>query len=103
METCYEYYTDEKWACISSDEKKVINRIMELHEAHPDEVVISNRPENNQGVMVAKIPRAWIKLPSPPKKRVLTDEQRREAGERMRNALNKRKKSATIDEDESDE
>ena len=65
METCYEYYTDEKWACISSDEKKVINRIMELHEAHPDEVVISNRPESNQGVMVAKIPRAYPILPCP--------------------------------------
>ena len=71
METCYEYYTDEKWACISSDEKKVINRIMELHEAHPDEVVISNRPESNQGVMVAKIPRTFS--------RVLTN--RRRSGE----------------------
>ncbi len=103
METCYEYYTDEKWACISSDEKKVINRIMELHEAHPNEVVISCSPENNQGVIVAKIPRVWIKLPSPPKKRILTDEQRRIAGERLRNSLNKSKNQPTINEDESDE
>lgn len=103
METCYEYYTDEKWACISSDEKKVINRIMELHEVHPDEVVISSYPGSNQGVIVAKIPRVWVKLPSPPKKRVMTDEQRRIAGERLRSSLNKSKKSATIDEDESDE
>ena len=56
METCYEYYTDEKWACISSDEKKVINRIMELHEAHPDEVVISNRPESKADCNSSIIP-----------------------------------------------
>ncbi len=103
METCYEYYTDEKWACISSDEKKVINRIMELHEAHPNEVVISCSPENNHGVIVAKIPRTWVKLPSPPKKRVMTDEQRKAAGERLRNSLNKSKNQPIINEDESDE
>lgn len=103
METCYEYYTDEKWACVSSDEKKVVNRIMKLHEEHPDMVVISSYPGSNQGAIVAKIPRSWVKLPSPPAKRIMTDEQRREAGERLKSALNKGKNQPTINEDESDE
>lgn len=102
METVYEYYTDEKRACVSSDEKKVINRIMTLAKDHPDDVLISKRPENNDGVMVAYVPRVWIKLPSPPKTRVMTEEQRMIAAERLRNALNNRKNSAKIDEDESD-
>lgn len=103
METVYEYYTDEKRACVSSDEKKVINRIMALAKDHPDDVLISKRPENNDGVMVTYVPRAWIKLPSPPKTRVMTDEQREKVAERLRNARNNRKISPKIDEDEEDE
>ena len=103
METVYEYYTDEKRACVSSDEKKVVNRIMSLVKDHPDDVLISKRPENNDGVLVAYVPRTWIKLPSPPKTRVMSEEQRAVAAERLRNARNNRKISAKIDEDEEDE
>lgn len=101
METAYEYYTDEKRACVSSDEKKVVNHILALAKEYPNEVYISNHPGSNQGVIVAYIPRAWVKLPRPPKK--ISEEQRAKMSERMKNLRTLKKSDPDLDENESDE
>lgn len=103
METAYEYYTDEKQACVSSNEKKVVNHILALAEEYPDEVYISSHPGSNLGAIVAYVPRSWIRLPRPPKKRSMTDEQRKAVGERLRATRNTIVSDSTTDEDESDE
>lgn len=103
METAYEYYTDEKRACVSSDEKKVVNHILALAEEYPDEVCISSHPGSNQGVVVAYIPRSWIRLPKPPKKTNMTEEQRKAVGERLRATRNTIVLDSVINENESDE
>lgn len=91
-ETAYEYFTDETSATVSSNEKRVINRLARLAENHPDEVAIIFPPERNGGVMVARIPRRWVKLPSPPPKgRQMSDEQRDAARERLKALRNSHK------------
>lgn len=84
-ETCVEYLDVDTHATFCSSEKKWINKIIKLQAAHPDEVEILYMPEDNHGVILAHIPKKWLKV-SPPKKMNLTDEQRAAAAERMRQA-----------------
>lgn len=87
-ETCVEYLDVDKHATFCSSERKWINKIIKLQQEHPDEVEILYMPEKNEGVILAHIPKRWLKI-SPPAKRVMTDEQRAAAAERMK-ALRKK-------------
>lgn len=73
--------TDEQ-ATISSSERKYINKILKLHESNPAEVKVIIAPEDNHGVIVANIPKSYIKVP-PPRKVNYTDEQRAALAERL--------------------
>ena len=103
METAYEYVVNERNALVSSDEPKVIRRVEELARKFPEEVLIQRSPKENHGVLVARVPRTWIKLPTPPRSLNLSDEQREAVKNRLRNAREQRKTSSILDEDESDE
>lgn len=88
-ETCIDYLTVDDSASFCSSETKWINKILKLKESHPDEVQIQVMPEDNDGMMLAQIPKSWLKI-SPPKKREMTDEQRAIVAERLANARSKR-------------
>ena len=88
-ETCVEYLDADPHATFFSAERKWVNKILKLKEAYPDEVDIREYPENNNGNILAHIPKSWLKI-SPPKKRTMTDEQRAEAALRLANARSKR-------------
>lgn len=76
METQTGYLTEDHVLWFSSDERKWITRILKLAEAHPEEVTIRKRPEENDGCIYATMPAAWLKI-GPPRKLELTEEQRR--------------------------
>ena len=87
-ETGIEYINTESHATFFSSEIKWINKIASLKEKHPNDVEITYAPEDNGGVVVAHIPKSWMKI-SPPAKRTMTDEQRAAAAERLRSAREK--------------
>ena len=82
METACEY-TDETMV-VSTDERWLINRILKFKEQRPADITIIRLPENNDGCLYCKMPANWLKI-SPPAKRNLTDEQRKEIGQRLQN------------------
>lgn len=85
METALNYL-DDKVMFVSSDEPRMRSRISKLAEAHPSECVITVRPENNDGCMVAKMPASWLKI-GPPRKgshREYTEEEKEQLRERMK-------------------
>ena len=84
-ETSYEYFTDDKLAVISTNEKRIVNQVLRLAQDRPEDVVIQFLPEKNGGVLVAKVPRSWIKKPSPP--RAVSDEQRARMSEQFKNRV----------------
>ena len=104
-ETSYEYITNAPRALISTSEPKIIRHMLRLADEHPVDVDIRFMPENNDGVLVARVPRPWIKKPSPP--RVVSDEQRKKMSEAFKNRFGNqnpfRKNQARIDEDGEDE
>ncbi len=87
METDINYWGQEidgnKVASFSSDERRWVTKIKKLKALYPDEVTIRAMPENNDGCIYAFVPAAWVKV-NPPRKVVLTEEQRRQRGEQLR-------------------
>lgn len=81
METCCEY-TDKERMYLSTDERRLITRILRFYEKHPDDVTIIKRPEENDGCLYCIVPPSWLKI-TPPVKRELTEEQRKASSERM--------------------
>lgn len=83
METCFNYSTPDM-GFFSSDERRHINRIHRLKEQYPDQVEIIREPDENDGCIYARVPVRWLRV-QPPVKKVMTEEQRQVASERMRN------------------
>ena len=83
-ETGFEYLVEENFATIWSSERKWINKINKLKQSYPDEVQIKHTPEDNHGMIYARVPKNWFKL-TPPRKVNLTEEQRAALSERMKN------------------
>lgn len=84
METALNYL-DDKIMYISTDEPKWKNRLLKLAAERPDEITITNRPEDNDGCLCCKCPAQWLKI-APPARRDLSDEERAAIGERLKSA-----------------
>ena len=87
-ETSVGYVESDSYASFCSNERKWINRIFKLKESHSKDVQIIEDPETNGGVLIAHIPKSWLKI-NPPKKMNLTEERKAELAARMRGAKNK--------------
>lgn len=88
-ETAMDYLSENSTATFSSSETKWINKIQKLANEYPDEVNIMQRPDDNQGYLVAHIPKSWFKV-APPRKCNYTEEQRAAMAERLAAARNKK-------------
>lgn len=73
----------------SSNEQKWIGRIKRLAEKNPECVILAE-PKGNHGFIYARMPTSWLKV-SPPKKVVMTEEQRIAAAERLRKVMESNK------------
>lgn len=71
METCFTYTSETMY--VSSDERKIINRIHKFKKNFPDQVVITREPETNDGCICAKLPASWLEI-RPKVKKELTPE-----------------------------
>ena len=83
VESAFEY-DEDKVMRVSTDERRMINRMMKLAEQYPDEVEIIERPETNDGCLYMKCPADWL-LIRHPKKMNYTEEQRAAMAERIKN------------------
>ena len=84
-ETCVDYLDVDDHATFCSAERKWVNKILKFKEAYPNEVKITAHPDGNDGIIVANIPKSWLKI-SPPRQVNFTEEQRLAAAERMAHA-----------------
>lgn len=89
-ETSFDYLDVDDFAVFCTSERKWVNKILNLKELHPDDIEITTYPENNNGYIVAQVPKSYFKL-SPPRTREMTDEQREAAAKRLADAREKRK------------
>lgn len=85
-ETAYNQTNESKTAQVTTNEHSWITKLLKLASLHPTEAQIIKHPDDNYGYLLINVPKSWFKI-SPPKKRVMTDEQRAAASERMKKML----------------
>ena len=61
-ETSWDWYSDEKTATMCSNEAVWIRKLTALAEQYPEDVVIREVPEDNGGVILANLPKKWLKI-----------------------------------------
>ena len=88
-ETAFDYLDVDDKATFCSSERRWINKMIKLSEKFPDEVKIDCMPEDNGGVILAHLPKNWLKI-SPPKKVNLSEEEREKRAERFRDLRKKK-------------
>ena len=80
-ETCVEFYGDANSLSGYSSETKYINKMRKLLQEHPNEVKVIS--DDDYGMMV-HVPKKWFKAPNVPRTRVLTEEQKQQAADRLK-------------------
>lgn len=82
-ETVMGYTDQDKFASFCSAEQKWITKILRYKEEHPDEVSIVKLPKENNGYILAYIPKSWFKM-SPKRKMNYSDEYRAKLADMLR-------------------
>lgn len=82
-ETSIERIVGEEKCTLYTSERKFISKIEQYKEIYPDLVDFE---KNSDGSIVAHVPFDWFKFISPKKKRVLTEEERKAIGRRLKRA-----------------
>lgn len=95
-ENVIEFIRDDSRAGVTLSQKRYINKVKELAEQYPDQVIIL--AENKDGSIFAHMPVTWIIKPGKPTELNLTDEQRKERADQL--ARNKLKLGETSSESE---
>ena len=84
IETGVERVVGDEYCCVFTGERKFITKLNQYKEEYPGLVEI--RHVNEDGSVVARVPFDWFRFVKPPSKRNMTEEQRKAAGERMKQA-----------------
>lgn len=82
-----EFLTGQRKVTFTFTARKFINKIKKYKESHPDDIDFI---ENLDGSICGHIPLKWLKI-SPPRKVVLSDEQKAERSARMKKLAESRK------------
>lgn len=88
-ETCFNCLTSDDYCSIYTTERWCKTKILEWRKTRPNEVW--DFKELDDGGVTCKVPKSWMMKISPKSTRTLTEEQKLAAGERMKNAREKRK------------
>lgn len=89
-ETGFEYLIEDSHATVWSSERKWINKIIKLQQEHPNDVEIKYLPENNDGTILAHVPKNWLKI-SPPRQVNMTEERKAQLAEHLKIARQNKK------------
>ena len=87
-ENVIEFIKDEKRATCTFTQGRYISKIRKLAKDFPDECEIV--AENEDGSVLAHVPVSWVQITR--RKLNLSEEQRKQMAERLRNATSQRKK-----------
>lgn len=85
METVIEY-DNRKVLRISTDDRRMITKLLKVFKKNPSEVEIIAHPEENNGCLYMKCPIEYLKI-SPRRRLNLTNEERIARGERLKSRL----------------
>lgn len=90
VETSIERIQGDNYCCITTGERKFINKLKTLADKHPDQVEI--KFINEDGSVLAYVPYDWFRFVKPPRNVSMTNEQREAAKQRMLKAREQKRK-----------
>ena len=82
-ETTYDHVSGEKYCTATAAEYWSKNMFHKLKDKYPDDITIV--ATNEDGSMVVQFPYSWLPRVKPKRTRTLTEEQRSELSDRMKN------------------
>lgn len=82
-ETTIERIQGDSYCLVDTGEIKFINKLLTMSKEYPNDVIIKHKDDDH---ILAHVPFDWFRFVKPPAKRNMTEEQRKAAGERMKNA-----------------
>lgn len=71
----FDWTTRDSRGYYSTNMKSEIRKMTKYATTVPNEVTVIKEPDTNNGYLVALVPKSWFRI-KPPRKRVLSDEQR---------------------------
>lgn len=86
-ETNVGYLDGWQFASVTTSIRRHISKMKALAEAHPNEVTLIENPD---GSIYMQFPPEWLRLPSPPRKRNLSDEQKQAIAQRLAEGRDKK-------------
>lgn len=86
-------YSGGDWMYMSSNEQKWRGHLTRLAAKRPEDCIIVKKPEDNGGVIYARIRANFLKI-APPRELHLTDERRAEMAENLRRNIENKNKQA---------
>ena len=81
METAIERIQGEKTCTVYTTERKFSNELRKMRDEYPDLVTLT---EYDDGGILAHVPNEWFKFVKPKSLRNLSEEERKEIGERLK-------------------
>ena len=90
VETAIERIQGDDYCCVTTGERKFINKLKTLASKYPDQVEI--KFINEDGSVLAYVPSDWFRFVKPPRNVSMTDEQREAAKQRMLKAREQKRK-----------
>ena len=90
VETAIERIQGNNYCCVTTGERKFINKLNTFASKYPDQVKI--KFINDDGSILAHVPYDWFRFVLPPKKLSMTEEQKEAAKERAKKAREQKRK-----------
>lgn len=83
IETVIERVQGNNYCLVDTGERKFMNKLLTMSKEYPNDVIIQIQDKDH---ILAHVPFDWFRFVKPPTKRNMTEEQKKAAGERMKNA-----------------
>ena len=83
-ETCIDKIKGENWIEVTTDDPKYLKLLKNYAKKYPQAVTI--RPISDDTYISAQVDANWFQFIKPPTKRILTEEQKQAAAERLKKA-----------------
>lgn len=84
-ENAIDWFNDESFATVTISNHKILNYLL----ANQSEIEVLRKPEENDGYLLARVPKSWIRIRKQRKSRALSEEDKAAIAARLKAARKK--------------
>lgn len=84
-ENAIDWFNNESFATVTISNRKILNYLL----ANQSEIEVLRKPEENDGYLLARVPKSWIRIRKQRKSRALSEEDKAAIAARLKAARKK--------------